>query len=214
MKVTFTADRDLNFVLSYSHTRLVCNALITLKDLSSGQEQSITTHSGDHIFSFTSLTGKVESTGLLRQGHPYSLEVNLSSNTGGFLFGSANFDFTFSVLPALDVTQKVQITGSAFRYDSNTRSWVQRVTIMNKSLSPITGPISLVLDNLSSNATLKPADGVTKLTGNLGSPFVDFALDGASLPPGGVATVSLNVLNPTNALITYTPRVLAGEGTR
>jgi hypothetical protein len=213
MKVTFTADQNLNYLLSYNQARQATTAVISLLDLSDFGDPNVTTHSYGLHFIPTPI-GKVESTGQLIQGRTYQLVMNLSPISGAFLFGSGNFDFTFTVGTVIDVTQKVQITRSEFRYDSNTRSWVQRVTIKNITSAPIVGPISLVLDNLSSVATLKPADGVTKLTGALGSPYVDFALAGASLAPGGVATVSLNVVDPTNAQFTYTPRVLAGEGAR
>lgn len=113
-----------------------------------------------------------------------------------------------------DVTAKFQITRSAFRYNSSTRTYVQRVTIKNIGSTPITGPISLVLDNLSSNASLPAYSGITAVVAPLGSPYVNFVLSGATLAPGGTATVGINFDDPTNALITYTPRILAGAGIR
>ena len=44
--------------------------------------------------------------------------------------------------------------------------------------------------------------------------MLGFVLSGTTLAPGGVATVGLDFSNPTNALITYTPRILAGAGIR
>ena len=113
-----------------------------------------------------------------------------------------------------DVTAKVQITRSAFRFNNNTRTYVQRVTIKNTSTTPITGPISLVLDNLSSNASVAADSGITTIVAPLGSPYLNFVLSGTSLAPGATATVGINFVDPTNTLITYTPRILAGAGTR
>jgi hypothetical protein len=119
-------------------------------------------------------------------------------------------DGTLTVLaPATDVTSQVAIVRGGFHYASATRRWQQSVTITNASAAAIVGPISLVLDNLSVNATLLNASGTTQWLVPLGSPYVNAA---NGLAPGGSVTLGLQFADPTNAAITYTTRVLAGPG--
>jgi hypothetical protein len=115
---------------------------------------------------------------------------------------------------ARNVTAQVQITRSAYRFNASTQTYVQRVTIKNLTGTAIVGPISLALDNLGSNATLIATNGTTSLVGLSGSPYINFVLSGTSLGPGATATVSLNFVDPSNTLIAYVPRILAGVGSR
>lgn len=113
-----------------------------------------------------------------------------------------------------NVTALVQITRSAYRFNFSTQTYVQRVTIKNTSAAPIAGPISLVLDNLSAGTALTAVNGSTSSVAPYGSPYVNFVLSGTSLAPGGTTTVSLEFIDPSNTLIAYTPRILAGTGSR
>jgi hypothetical protein len=106
----------------------------------------------------------------------------------------------------------VLVSRSGFRLNHATNQYVQTVTIMNTSTGTIPGPITLALDALSSNATLVNGNGNTSCTVPAGSMFIN--AQQAALVPGHSVTVTLQFNNPTNQGITYTPRVLAGAGTR
>jgi hypothetical protein len=92
-----------------------------------------------------------------------------------------------------------------------TRRYVQTVTLKNNSAATITGPISLVLDNLSPNVTLYNASGTTNLVTPAGSPYINANVN---LAPGVSVTVQLQFTNPGNIVFDYVPRVLAGTGAR
>ena len=102
------------------------------------------------------------------------------------------------------------VTRGGFRYINATGRFVRTVTIKNTSASRIGGPISLVLDNLSSNATLYNKTGTTYS----GKPYVDLVLPLGYLDPGSSVSLVLEFVNPLRLGITYTTRVLAGSGPR
>ena len=112
---------------------------------------------------------------------------------------------------ALDVSAQVQVTRSGFGYNLTTQRFVQTVTIKNISTAAITGPLSLVLDSLSSNATLFNLSGTTACAVPAGSPFINLS---GNLNPGASVSISLQFTNPTRAGITYATRVLAGSAGR
>jgi hypothetical protein len=79
----------------------------------------------------------------------------------------------------------------------------------------IAGPVSLVIDDLSANASLSGAASVTTLLAPLGSPYVNLNLgQSPSLDAGQSISVTLQFTDPEKTGITYTTRVLAGIGGR
>jgi hypothetical protein len=112
---------------------------------------------------------------------------------------------------AQDVTLSMGVTFGAFTLNPITGRYVQTVTLTNNSGGTITGPISLVLDNLSANASLFNATGTTAVVLPAGSPYLDSA---TTLANGQSVGLTLQFTNPTNAAITYSARVLAGPGSR
>jgi hypothetical protein len=82
------------------------------------------------------------------------------------------------------------------------------VRIQNTGSVAVPGPLYLVLDNLSSNATLDNAAGTTSVLAPLGSPYVLVSLDGDSLAPGDSAVAQLDFSDPSLQPISYTSRVL------
>ena len=112
---------------------------------------------------------------------------------------------------ATDVSAQVQITRSGFGYNLATGRFVQTVTLKNSSAASIAAPLSLVLDNLSSNSTLYNATGTTACATPAGSSFANLS---TSLAPGASASILLQFTNPTRAGITYATRVLAGSAGR
>ena len=75
----------------------------------------------------------------------------------------------------------------------------------------IAGPLSLVLDKLSSSAALFNLSGTTACAAPAGSPFINSS---GNLNPGASVSVTLQFMNPTRTGITYFTRVLAGIAAR
>jgi hypothetical protein len=94
----------------------------------------------------------------------------------------------------------------------STHHQVQIATLTNNSANTISGPFSLVLDNLTDNVTLSNASGSTLLMVPAGSPYIDAPLK--QLKPGQWTTFTLLFANPDGADFSYTTRVLAGPGAR
>jgi hypothetical protein len=121
---------------------------------------------------------------------------------------------TSAIATALtDVTAQLAISLGSLTLNPTTKHYTQTVTLKNTGPTPITGPLSLVLDNLSSNAKLVNQTGVTTKQGPAGSPYLDVDLAGNVLDAGQSVTVVLEFDSPT-AAITYQARVLAGTGQR
>jgi hypothetical protein len=127
--------------------------------------------------------------------------------TGARPFGLALFPVT-DELCATDVA--LRVTRGGFRRVPSTGRYRQMVTIRNTGTTPIQGPVSLVLDNLSSNATLLNKHGDTRCATPV-SPLrrVNVGADQV-LSPGESGAVTLEFANPTNRSITYNTRVLSG----
>jgi hypothetical protein len=114
--------------------------------------------------------------------------------------------------PAADVSGAVTVTRGAFGYNPITGRFAQTVTLTNLTKAAMSGPISLVLDGLSSGATVYEASGVTDaVEAPAGSPYVNGP---NSLAAGGSATIVLQFSDPSHAAISYKTRVLAGAGPR
>ncbi len=113
---------------------------------------------------------------------------------------------------AQDVSGLMFVTFGGFTLNPITGRLLQNVTLTNGSAAFITGPISLVLDNLSSNASLANATGTTDaLAPPAGSPYINSS---TNLAPGQAITVTLQFTDPSRSTISYTTRVLAGPGSR
>jgi Divergent InlB B-repeat domain len=113
---------------------------------------------------------------------------------------------------AMNVSSSVAVARGPFLYNPITHLFTQTITITNTSANTITGPISLVLDNLGTNATLSNVSGATdSLEPPAGSPYIDSDMN---LAPGQNVKVTLQFTDPTQTTITYNTRVLAGPGPR
>jgi uncharacterized repeat protein (TIGR03803 family) len=113
--------------------------------------------------------------------------------------------------PPPDVTNSVGISASGFSYSVMLKRYAQTLTITSKSGTPINGPIYVVLDGLSPDATLYNPPGLIACSGagTIGSPFVSIP---GPLNSGSSVTLSLQFVVPTHTGFVYTPRVLAGPG--
>jgi hypothetical protein len=140
------------------------------------------------------------------------------SNAGQFIAseGQTNYLLTPSGPCAQDVTSQVQITRTGFRYNHSTGHFDLIGSVTNTSGAPIPGPISLVVDNLSSNASLYGISGDTLCAAPQGSPYINIGNVGAgqSLTPGGSISGAISFIDTAMTGITYSLRVLAGPGGR
>jgi hypothetical protein len=112
---------------------------------------------------------------------------------------------------ATDVTASIAFTYGGITLNPTTRRYVQTVTLKNKTSSTITGPISLVLDNLTAGVTLYAATGTTSLMLPAGSPYMNTSVN---LTAGQSVSIQLQFTNSANAAIAYSARALAGAGSR
>jgi hypothetical protein len=115
---------------------------------------------------------------------------------------------------ALDVTASVIVTRGGYRRNNTTGRYVQQVTVKNLGSNAIKGPVSLVLDNLSSNAALHSPTGSTSCVTPV-SPYKDLNIGTDNvLSVGESASIVLEFTSPADAGITYSTRVLAGPNPR
>jgi hypothetical protein len=140
----------------------------------------------------------------------YSIARDLVGNVEGAKT-AADTSTTITLPPcATDVSGSISVARSGYSYNFATQRFYQTVKLTNSSTSTISGPISLVLDNLSTNASLFNASGTTSCAAPLGSPYIITST--ASLAPGATVSAVLQFANPTKAATTYATRVLAGPG--
>lgn len=118
--------------------------------------------------------------------------------------------FTVNSACATNVSAQIAVVRGGFRYNRITRRYVQQVTLTNTGGTSIAGPLVLVLDGLSSGATLENRTGNTSCATPV-SPYIaaNIGVDNA-FGPGEAATASLEFSNPANTAINYTTRLLSG----
>jgi len=101
------------------------------------------------------------------------------------------------------------VTRGGFVRDRRTGHIVQQVTIQNGGTNVLSGSVYLILDDLSANAGLVNANGITS-TSPFGHPYLVVPGSSGGLAPGASVTAALEFTDPTSAAITYTTRVLHG----
>lgn len=122
---------------------------------------------------------------------------------------TANF---VACMCATDVSGSIAVARGGFVLNIGTGRLAQSVILTNNSTMTLAGPFSLVLDGLSSDATLFNPSGTTSaLFPPAGSPYVNAT---ATLAPGQKVTIALQFTDPTKGALTYATRVLAGPGSR
>lgn len=116
-----------------------------------------------------------------------------------------------------DVSSKFGILRSGFHFSNATKRFQETVTITNENEQTIDGPFAFVLDGLTLNAdawssvALINTGGRTSCALPAGNPYVVIAPPaGQSWSPGQSVTIQLEFVDPPNAAIKYSPRVLAG----
>ncbi len=113
---------------------------------------------------------------------------------------------------ATNVSSSVRVSRAGVTKLSNGH-YQQFVTVTNNSPSTLTGPLSLVVDNLSASAYLYNRSGATTVVTPAASAYQNGLLTG-SIAPGQGVTYRLEFVNPSGATVSYTTRVLAGSGSR
>ena len=115
---------------------------------------------------------------------------------------------------AVDRSASISVTSQGqLKLNRKTGRSTQTLTLKNGD-GAVAGPISLVLESLSSNAALFNRSGTTVCL-SPGSPYIniDIGPDG-TFSPRERASVTLEFDNPSGQAITYTTRVLVGAGSR
>jgi len=154
-------------------------------------------------FTYTATAGATGTDTFTFKANDGSLDSNEATVTG-----------TITPPCATDISASVAITISAApKLNRKTGRYTQALTLKNNA-GATSGPVSLVLDGLSTNATLFNATGTTACAAPSGRPYlnVNVGSDGV-FNSREKATVILEFNNPSGQAVTYTPRVLAGAGT-
>ena len=107
-----------------------------------------------------------------------------------------------------DLFTDVAIDRGGFVFNRALNKVVQIVTITNNGKVPLTGPIQLVINNLSNNTTLSNSAGTT-INNNSGSKYV--IVQTGDLAVGASTTVTLQFTRPATGNITY--NAFIGSGT-
>lgn len=186
-------------------------------DLGSGI-QDYTLFVSDNGSPFTAwLTNVAETTALYHGivGHTYGFNVTARDLTGNVesTKTSAEATTTIAASPtcASNYGDQVAVVQGGFRYNNGTKQFAQTISLTNTSTAAVSGPLSIALDSLSSNATLANANGKTSCSQPVGSPYINIDLGSSGqLSPGQTVSGTLQFINPTNGGIVYVPRVLAG----
>jgi hypothetical protein len=142
--------------------------------------------------------------------------ADASSPVPRFAFTAPAGQTAFTINPcacATDMSAPITVTRSGFFFNFGSGRFQQNVMIRNTGTNSIAGPISLTLDNLSANAALANATGVTSCAAPSGSPYIAVVAGGV-LAPGASASVVLQFTRTGSAGITYNTRVLGGSGGR
>ena len=149
-------------------------------------------------------------------GHTYAFYSQARDNTFNLENAHVQPDTTTTVSKSagsMDVSSQVSVTRSGYRLNRPTGRFTQTVTLKNTGSSAVSGPVSLALDGLSSNAALFNKTGVTSLVTPAGSPYL--TISAGDMPAGASVTVTLEfTTSDPGKPITYTTRVLAGTGSR
>lgn len=99
---------------------------------------------------------------------------------------------------------------SGMRYVFGSQQFVQTLTVTNQTGAPVSGPIDIVLSNLSPQVTLINAGG-TSGCASPGSPFVT-AMPSGSLAAGSSIMVQLQFRDPLQTGFSYATTVTTGFG--
>ncbi|MFN7999075.1 MAG: hypothetical protein U0Q18_35970 [Bryobacteraceae bacterium] len=112
---------------------------------------------------------------------------------------------------ASDITQSVSVSLGPLQYYQAAGRFIQSITVTNNSATTITGPISILFNNLQAGASVFGIRGTTLCEQPQGSPYVNLSV--RTLSPGASASYTAQFINGSR-LLTYQVRVVAGVGNR
>jgi hypothetical protein len=171
------------------------------------------TNNGAYTFAINPSSGAITMPSIAMLD-PSATTYTLSLMVGDSLLPSTKLGVdttvTINIPTNLYYDGEVSVAKSGFAYNFTTKRYSQQVTITNLTGNAIPGPIALVFDSLSSNATAYGAAGVTATQLPAGSPYVNTT----ALAANQSVTFTVQFSDPTMGAITYTPRVLAGSVSR
>jgi probable HAF family extracellular repeat protein len=108
--------------------------------------------------------------------------------------------------PAILPSSQVATTASGLAYSRVTQTFNGTVTITNTGSTVIAGPLQVLFSGLPTNVTLMNA------TGNFSSRLPYLAVPApAGLAPGQSASVTVQLRNPSNATINFSPVIYSGS---
>lgn len=100
----------------------------------------------------------------------------------------------------------VAVTRGGIVRDRATGKYTQKITITNNTTNTLAGPFHVVVDGLSSNATLSNKTGNTANYAPTAAPFA--TVTSGNLAAGESASITLQFTNSTNGTISYSTRTL------
>ena len=112
---------------------------------------------------------------------------------------------------AADASGSTSVSTGHLRYDLASHSFIESVTISNTSQQTLSAPVTLVVAQMPNRLALLNATGTASCRLNAGAPYINLAGD---LPAGQSATVQLEFSSPERLAAFFTPRVVAGAGSR
>ncbi|MFN7938359.1 MAG: Ig-like domain-containing protein [Bryobacteraceae bacterium] len=94
------------------------------------------------------------------------------------------------------ISSQVNVTNTGWLFSRATNTYNGNLTVTNTSGSPIPGPVTVGILNLTSGVTLTNGNGMFN-----GAPYV--TVSGGPINAGASATVQLRFTNPSNAIINF-----------
>jgi hypothetical protein len=160
------------------------------------------TQVGSSAMSGTVSSGNASATYVLPGGAAVAVyTITATYNAGGNFATSSDTTHTLAVV--LNVSGQVSVTQTGFAVNRATGLWTSTLTVHNTSAAPISGPIEVLLTNLSSNATMTNETGVVGV-----NPYI--LVSAGTLAPGASVSVAIQFKNPSDGSITFTPVAYSG----
>ena len=121
-----------------------------------------------------------------------------------FNISTRTFTAVAVIQPSIVPPTQAMTTTSGLAYSRITQTFNGTVTVKNIGSSAIIAPIHLVLSSLTAGVTVVNGTGVFN-----GSSFVTFPMV-SSLAPGQSSTATVQLSNPSNGPINFTPVIYSG----
>jgi hypothetical protein len=132
------------------------------------------------------------------------------TDTGSYDLSRAMFSaLTVSTCSAY-VAEGITISSGSINYHPGLRLYTQAVTLTNTGSTAVTGPLSLILEDLPTGVSIVNASKPTSCYAPIGSPYVLALPRGSSLAPNTTVNVVLAFSDPSGTSISYTPLTVIG----